>query len=112
MSDAHAEGEHPKVNYMGIFWILVVLTVAEVGVVYVPLPKLILAVILIAFALAKAVLVAAYFMHLKFEKKTMWLIASAPMIFATIMTVGLIPDSEKGLQGSDKDPDAFSQTQE
>lgn len=95
MSDA-AHDSHPKVNYYSIWAILLVLTVFEVAVVYVPMSRIALAVILIAFALAKAVLVAAYFMHLRWEKSTMWLVAAAPLIFATILTIGLVPDSEKG----------------
>jgi cytochrome c oxidase subunit 4 len=91
--------EH-KVNYWSIWFYLLVMTIAEVGIVYIPMPRMMLAVILIAFALAKAILVAAYFMHLRWERKTMWIVAGAPMVFATILTIGLIPDSEKGTSAS------------
>ena len=67
MENAHKE--HPK--YMRIFWILLALTVAEVAVVYMPLPKIVIALLLIGMACSKALYVALYFMHLKFEKKNL-----------------------------------------
>ncbi len=93
-SDAHAtpQAEHPHVNYMTIFWMLLALTITEVGLVYAGLPRLVFVLSMIAFALAKAALVAFYFMHLKFEKKTLILVAAAPMIFASVLAVGIVPD--------------------
>ncbi len=56
--------EHP--NYMAIFWYLAVLTVLEIGVVFLPhyvagIGKMTVGVLLCGFALAKASLVAMYF---------------------------------------------------
>jgi cytochrome c oxidase subunit 4 len=99
MSDP-ASGEHPHVNYFGIWWWLLILTVGEVGVVYVIPNRVVLAITLVLFALVKAVLVAAYFMHLKFEKKTMWIVALAPLIFASILSIGLVPDSDTGAKNA------------
>ena len=65
----HAHKEHPK--YMKIFWILLALTIAEVAVVYMPLPKIVIALLLIGMACSKALYVALYFMHLKFEQKNL-----------------------------------------
>ena len=87
-SDTHA---HP--NYMAIFGWLGILTAAEIGVTFVhAIPHLVMAAILIVMALAKAVLVAAYFMHLKFEKRTLALIAVVPLILCTFMLFMLVPD--------------------
>jgi len=96
----HAEA-HPPVNYMSIWWYLLVLTVGEVAIVYVGIPRVPLVLALVVFAMVKTFLVAAYFMHLKFEKRVMWVIALAPLIFATILTIGLVPDAEKGHQAPD-----------
>jgi hypothetical protein len=34
-----------------------------------------------------------YFMHLKFERKTLALVVSTPILLATILIIGLMPDS-------------------
>ena len=85
--------EHKEPNYMGVFWALLVLTLAEVGVFWLQPPRLVLIVSLVGMALAKAGLVAAYFMHLRFEKKTLAMIAIFPVILLVILTFALFPDS-------------------
>jgi cytochrome c oxidase subunit 4 len=94
--DAHAEPHHPHPKYFNIWFILLVVTVLEVIVGTTALPKSIRNPALCIMALYKAVLVALYFMHLKFERRTMWVIASAPLIFGVILAIGTFPDSEKG----------------
>jgi hypothetical protein len=51
---------------------------------------------LILMALAKAGLVAAYFMHLRFEKKTLALIVISPLALSALIIVGLTPDAYFG----------------
>ena len=85
--EAHA---HP--NYMAIFVWLGVLTAAEIGVTFLPLGKMLMAVMLVSMALAKAILVAAYFMHLKFEKRTLAIIAIVPLILCVFLLLMLVPD--------------------
>ena len=58
---------HKHPNYMAIFWWLAILTVVELAVIFMPMSKMTIGVLLCALALAKAALVAAYFMHLKFD---------------------------------------------
>jgi cytochrome c oxidase subunit 4 len=77
---------------MYVFYALSVLTAVEIGVVFLPISKMIIAVMLIALALAKAVLVAMYFMHLKFEKRTLGIIALTPLILCTLLIIALLPD--------------------
>ena len=67
---------------MAIFWYLAVLTVVEIAVIFLPIPKMAIAVLLISLASAKAVLVALYFMHLRFETKTLGYIAMTPVVIA------------------------------
>lgn len=55
--------KHP--NYLGVFWLLAALTAVEVGVTYLPLPRI---PVLLPIAIAKASLVAMYYMHLKFDR--------------------------------------------
>ena len=66
---------HEDPNYLAIFGWLFALTVVEVGIIYLPVPKLMIAAGLVILAVVKASLVAIYFMHLKFEKVVIWWIA-------------------------------------
>ena len=87
MRQAHAEP-----NYMAVFIWLAVLTVLEVVAVYLPLTKLALAAILVVLAFTKASLVALYFMHLKFERRTLVLVAVTPVVLCVFLIFMLMPD--------------------
>jgi cytochrome c oxidase subunit IV len=86
-------GDHKHPNYMAIFWYLAILTVVEIGVVFLPFGKLINGTLLCALAVAKAAMVAMYFMHLKFETRTLGLIAITPLVIATLLVFVILPDS-------------------
>lgn len=86
-----AEHKHP--NYMAIFWTLAVLTVVEIGVVFLPFGKMVNGTLLTALAVSKAALVAMYFMHLKFETRTLGLIAVTPLAIATLLVFVILPDA-------------------
>ena len=86
-----AEHKHP--NYMAIFWILAILTVVEIAVVFLPFGKLVNGTLLCALAVGKAALVAMYFMHLKFETRTLGLIAITPLVIATLLVFVILPDA-------------------
>jgi cytochrome c oxidase subunit 4 len=83
---------HKHPNYMAIFWWLAVLTAVELAVIFAPLAKLTIGVLLVALALSKASLVAMYFMHLRFEVRTLGLIAVSPLAIATLLVFLLLPD--------------------
>lgn len=83
---------HKEPNYMGVFYLLGVLTAVEIGVIYLPIAQLIIAFMLVILAVAKAALVGMYFMHLKFEKRTLGLIAMTPLVLCTLLIFSLIPD--------------------
>jgi cytochrome c oxidase subunit 4 len=85
-----AAHKHP--SYMAIFWYLAVLTVIEVGVVFLPFGKIVNGTLLCALAVGKAALVAMYFMHLRFETKTLGMIAITPLVIATLLVFVLLPD--------------------
>jgi cytochrome c oxidase subunit 4 len=78
-------------NYMTIFWWLFGLTVVEVGYsVFLKLPKAATILGLVGFAIIKAALVALYFMHLKFERKSLGLIVGSTLILGVILvSVGI-----------------------
>ena len=83
---------HKEPNYMGVFYLLAVLTVLEIGVIYLPIGKLIIGFMLVIMALVKAALVGMYFMHLKFEKRTLGMIALTPLVICTFLICMLLPD--------------------
>lgn len=83
---------HKHPNYMAIFWYLAILTVIEIAVIYTPLAKFTIGVLLCGLALGKATLVAMYFMHLRFEVRTLGLIAIIPLTIATLLIFLLLPD--------------------
>ena len=92
MAATHGATEHKHPNYMNIFWALAILTVIELGVIFLPIAKLAIGVLLCGLALAKAALVAMYFMHLRFETRTLGLIAVIPLVIATLLIFLLLPD--------------------
>ena len=82
--------EHKHPNYMAIFWYLAILTVVEIAVIYLPLGKFTIGVLLCALALTKATMVAMYFMHLEFETRTLGLVAVTPLVIATLLIFVLL----------------------
>jgi cytochrome c oxidase subunit 4 len=82
--------EHKHPNYIAIWWILLAVTVMEVGYSFLKIPRPILILGLVAMAVFKAVLVALYFMHLKFERKSLGIIVASTLILAVILvSVGI-----------------------
>jgi len=87
------ETAHKRPNYILIWVYLAVLTGAEVGVAFVShMPKLYLMLALLILAVVKALLVALYFMHLKFEKWTMRILAIAPLPLAAIFILAALTE--------------------
>ena len=86
-----ATGEaHKAPPYMTVFVVLAVLTVLEVLLAFTSLPKFWLAVGLVLMAIWKAVMVALYYMHLRFEPKRLWVLAVSPIPLAIILVVVVI----------------------
>jgi cytochrome c oxidase subunit 4 len=83
---------HEEPNYMGVFWWLLILTVLEIAVIYAPIVRIAIVILLIGMALTKATLVATYYMHLKFESRTIGLIALVPLVLCVFLIFMLTPD--------------------
>jgi cytochrome c oxidase subunit 4 len=82
--------EHKNPNYMGIFWILLSVTVVEVAYSFLKIPRPLLILGLVSLAGFKALLVALYFMHLKFERKSLGVIVASTLILGAILvSVGI-----------------------
>src|ERR671937_60609 len=84
--------EHKHQNYMAIFWYLAVVTMLELIVIFLPFGKFTNGVLLCALAVTKAAMVAMYFMHLRFETRTLGMIAVTPLAIATLLVFVLLPD--------------------
>lgn len=80
---SQADQSKKRSNYVGVFIVLAVLTMIELGVTYLPLPRI---PILVPLALIKASLVALFYMHLKFDRR----VFSAVFLMGVLMGIGLI----------------------
>ena len=85
--------DHAEPNYWLVWLALAILTVAELLVAQVQGARPFVIFSLCALALVKAALVAAYFMHLKFEKYALILIVVSPLVLSAILYIGLVPDA-------------------
>ena len=83
---------HEGPNYIAVFIYLTLLTAAELGVYAMGLPKIVMIGSLVALALAKASLVAMYFMHLAMERKGLWVVAVTPLVIVAFCYFMLRPD--------------------
>jgi caa(3)-type oxidase subunit IV len=81
------EKAHKKPNYFYVFLGLAVLTLAEVGVTYLPIPQV---PVLVALAAAKVVLVAMFYMHLKTDSRWYTYIFLIPIPFVLMIGAALV----------------------
>ncbi|HVN28620.1 MAG TPA: cytochrome C oxidase subunit IV family protein, partial [Candidatus Binataceae bacterium] len=86
------EHEHEGPSYIAVFIYLTLLTGAELGIYAMSLPKTVMVGALVALALAKATLVAMYFMHLAVERKGLWIVAGVPLVIIGFCYFMLRPD--------------------
>jgi len=77
---------------MTIFYYLLALTILEIIVALPTYSPWLKAILLIAMALGKASLVAMFFMHLRFERLTMGMIAFTPLVICVFLVFMLTPD--------------------
>ena len=77
--------KHVRV-YLGVFAVLLILTVITVGVSYLHLPLASAILVALAVASVKGTLVACYFMHLISEKgMVFWILALCALFFAVLL---------------------------
>ena len=102
MSD-HTEAVEPQVGATALtftkVWIaLLVMTGIEVFLAYEQLPTLIMLTALLGLSVIKAALIIAYFMHLKFEKLSLFLTLFPMLVLCIIlMLIIFMPDSVRSL---------------
>lgn len=87
------------IKTFNVVWIwLLVLTGIEVYLAYIQLPTLIMLTSLIGLSVVKAALIIAYFMHLKFEKLSLFLTLFPMLIFCILLLFIWMPDAERALK--------------
>lgn len=85
--------EHAHPNYVAIWVWLAVLTGVELAVAFLEhWPKPVVIVILVGLAIWKALLVALYYMHLRFESYRLRILAVAPLPLALILVAAVITE--------------------
>lgn len=87
-----AAPEKPTPKYMLVFVGLFVLTMIELGVAFVGLSRMTTILVLIALAVYKAVLVALYYMHLRFEPMRLRIVVLAPVPLAIILVLAVLTE--------------------
>ena len=94
MATAHTPAHiaHEKRRYIQVFVWLTVLTALELGVIYLPLSRVAIGSMLVLLAAGKASLVAAFYMHLANEKRTLTWIAMTPAVLCVLLVFALLPD--------------------
>ena len=92
MSETHASAHaHPTAGvYLRVATVLLILTVLEVGVFYVPTFHPILVPALLILSAIKFCLVVMFYMHLKMDNRFFTMIFGGPLILATGMLLALM----------------------
>ena len=88
----HDEG-HDKRPYIAIFVVLFILTAIEISSAYIPnsfFPHEYVIPVLLILAVAKAALVAAYYMHLRYDPRLLTLIFVGPFFLAILFAFIII----------------------
>jgi caa(3)-type oxidase subunit IV len=81
---------HP--NYTAVWLWLVALLGVGLAASLMPGGRAVGLIVIFATAIAKALLVALNFMHLRFESGVIYAIALIPLVFVAILTIALFPD--------------------
>lgn len=104
----HAEEHFAGTNklFTSIWVWLVVLTLIEIFLAYKPMNHVIMLTILLGLSIIKAVLIVAYFMHLKFERMSLILTLVPMLVICICLLFAFFPDSFRsaGLRYQFKQP--------
>lgn len=86
---------HPTGNRQYImtwFWLLI-MTLLALGLGYANMPEGLKALLLVCVTLGKILLIAAIFMHLRFEKMNLVMITFSPLVLAIILFFFTFPET-------------------
>jgi caa(3)-type oxidase subunit IV len=83
-TDTHENHSSNRQYFTTWCWLLV-MTMLALGLGYAPIPEGLKALLLVGVTLAKIVLIASIFMHLKFERLNLVLMTFSPLVLALIL---------------------------
>jgi cytochrome c oxidase subunit 4 len=92
----HTEEVHvggTTMTFAKVWIVLLVLTGAEVLLAYEQVPTMIMLTILVGLSIIKAALIIAYFMHMKFERLSLFLTLFPMMIFCIVLMLIFLGDA-------------------
>jgi cytochrome c oxidase subunit 4 len=92
MAEEHEHSITYKTYLWTWFWLLV-LSLLALGLGYAPLNERLKALLLVCTTLAKILVIAAIFMHLRYERLNLILITFAPLILAVILFAFTFPET-------------------
>ena len=99
MSTHTEEVEHitgaSTMTFSKVWIVLLVLTGVEVFLAYEQLPTMIMLTILMGLSIVKAALIIAYFMHLKFERLSLFLTLFPMLIFCIVLMLIFLGDASR-----------------
>ncbi len=79
----HTPHHHP--NYVAVWYWLIGLVLLAVLVSALPLPHTLVLVLIFTVAVIKALLIAWYYMHLRFERLLIYALVLVPLVFFMIL---------------------------
>jgi len=91
---AHAVGATTK-SFSIVWIILLVLTGVEVFLAYEQVPLLIMLTALMGLSVIKAAMIIAYFMHLKFERFSLFMTLFPMLVLCIILMLIFMPDANR-----------------
>ncbi len=92
MTADQAGAKSSKPPYMLVWGALAGLTGIEIAVAFTSLPKVVIVWALVIMAVWKALMIAAYYMHLKFERLRLVLLAAVPIPLAFILVLVVLQE--------------------
>jgi cytochrome c oxidase subunit 4 len=90
----HIEGA-TGLTFLKVWIALLALTGVEVFLCYEQLPTLIMLTLLVGLSIVKAVLIIAWFMHLKFERLSLFLTLFPMLIFCILLMLIFLGDATR-----------------
>jgi cytochrome c oxidase subunit IV len=93
MTTERAHVEASKRSFLYVWGWLLALTAIELVLAYQRLEIKLMLTLLMALSIVKASLIISYFMHLKYEKRSLVLLLMPAMVFVICMMFVVFPDS-------------------
>ena len=94
---AHIEEHFAGSNklFISIWFWLVLLTLVEIFLAYKPMPIHLMLIVLLGLSIIKAALIVAYFMHLRYEQRSLFVTLIPAFVFVLIMMTVIFADSTR-----------------